>query len=375
LLLNILVLATNSLNIVIFAFLTITLHKRLKIEKNLAIKILYYLSIFGIVLGIVQFIVDFPLSNNSDTSVHSLLILGFFRILFAFALVAFLEYYEKDRLSLFTFGVFMWFLGGNFFSILHYIYSIQFEVQIDISRRYYSLFFSSVSPPMIYTVLRSMYIIRSVLKESFNDVQKLQLKLILIGLIFWFFIANIPIAYLFNFVEINQVNILLFVHVFSKGGIIIGVLIISYAFRIADQPIMPGLRHIRSVLIINKEGIPLFTYHFDEEEQSDLDLLLSGGLTAISSVFSETLKEKSLIEAIKFANLHLTLKNSDGLVFIFITLKTVQYLQNVLERFSEEFITKYAEEINSFKGDVSRFNETLDILYQAFGILSVNYKE
>nr|MDO8086206.1 hypothetical protein [Candidatus Sigynarchaeum springense] len=143
---------------------------------------------------------------------------------------------------------------------------------------------------------------------------------------------------------------------------VVGIGIIGLAFyRVGKKPWLLQLQRIHVLLVYAKNGITLFSQRF-REDISDSDVqLLAGAISAVASLFRESTKETSPIEAIQFKGKAVRVIDRDDFTCAIMVDYASQASDSAHKLFVQEFETIFAAEIASFAGEVSRF-EKADVI-------------
>ncbi|MFW9779058.1 MAG: MFS transporter [Candidatus Heimdallarchaeota archaeon] len=125
------------------------------------------------------------------------------------------------------------------------------------------------------------------------------------------------------------------------------------------------------LIVIEEGGLNIFDYSFGREIDVELTLL-SGALTAVSSFFSETLKEKGILNLVRHGN-HFILTDRDAetrLSAAVFSNKQDPELHSSLGKFLDRFCKDYGAIIKSWNGARSKFEGAAELAEEFFGHLS-----
>ncbi len=202
-------------------------------------------------------------------------------------------------------------------------------------------------------------------KRARSPKQKRLIVLILIGLFFCEILGSaLPVV-------VDQFTIPDQVVLFALGGIEfssnIGMFIIGYAFyRASRQPWLLQRQKVHLLLVYSKEGLDLYSKIFSDEMTPEDVTLLTGGFTAVTSMFQEATKTGDKVQSIQFEGRTLRLFNREFCVSALLVDYTTQASELALQKFTEEFEKKFDSELRNFSGNVSPFEKASSIADQYF---------
>ncbi len=158
---------------------------------------------------------------------------------------------------------------------------------------------------------------------------------------------------------------------FAIGGIElnnnIGMFIIGLAFyRASKQPWLLQRQKVHLLLLYNKAGLDIFSKIFSEDITPEDVTLLTGGFTAVSSMFQEATKSGDKVQSIQFEGRTLRLLNREFFVSALLVDYTTQASELALQKFTEDFEKKFDNELRTFAGNVSKFEKARVIVDQYF---------
>ncbi len=147
----------------------------------------------------------------------------------------------------------------------------------------------------------------------------------------------------------------------------VGMFIIGYAFyRAKQQPWLLQRQKVHLLLVYSKEGLDLYSKIFSDEMTPEDVTLLTGGFTAVSSMFQEATKTGDKVQAIQFEGRTLRLLNRELFVSALLVDYTTQASELALRKFTEEFEQKFHDQLAKFAGNVSPFEKASTIADQYF---------
>jgi hypothetical protein len=121
-----------------------------------------------------------------------------------------------------------------------------------------------------------------------------------------------------------------------------------------------------ALMIVNSSGITIYSkklsLRFNEQ-------LFSGAVSAINSLFRETLEETSNIEVIHIRNIVVYTIFKKHFFLVFIDQQYSEIIQTQFKEFAKVISDKYSEQIANFEGDLDQFNEIDEDLRENFFFL------
>ncbi len=191
------------------------------------------------------------------------------------------------------------------------------------------------------------------------------------GLLFWLYVGIFlaQLAGSFVPVAIESASGSSLLDVASNIGMtrVVGIVIIGLAFyRVAKKPWLLQLQRIHVLLVYAKNGITMFSQRF-REDISDTDVqLLAGAISAVASLFRESTKVTSPIEAIQFKGKVVRVLDRGEFTCAVMVDYASQASDSAHRLFVQEFETTLAAEIAGFTGEVSRFEKAEGIAAKYF---------
>jgi hypothetical protein len=205
-------------------------------------------------------------------------------------------------------------------------------------------------------------------KRAKSPKQKRLILLIFVGLFFCEILGGtLPVAVDQIRVDIMADHTILFLTGSFEFNGTIGMLIIAYAFyRASKQPWLLQRQRVHLLLVYSKEGLDLYSRIYSDEISSSDVTLLTGGFTAVTSMFQEATKTGDKVQAIQFEGRTLRLLNRELFVSALLVDYTTQASELALQKFTEEFEKKFENELRKFAGNVSPFEKASAIAEQYF---------
>ncbi len=146
-----------------------------------------------------------------------------------------------------------------------------------------------------------------------------------------------------------------------------GALLCTYSFK--KEPklgyILP-FKVYHLIVIDTKSGIPLFTYNWEESDETEM-VLFSSALKAISSILDESLK-KGLVKEIILDRALLIIHQSENsrIIYALVASKSNEILRHGLALFDSLFQQSFGQEIGENISLVSQFEQAVTLTERAF---------
>ncbi|MFX0184125.1 MAG: hypothetical protein ACFE95_13665 [Candidatus Hodarchaeota archaeon] len=296
----------------------------------------------------------------------------------------FIDYFVTDKVSSIHTGIYGAFIGAF---ILNVIYQMIFPGIIDegnliviqqeggdmyaIILLLLSFLITSNFPASYFVIyvliisLVSLYRIKNLIQD---EAQKKQVIFMQLTIVFYYFFTMVFIVTAYQFEDLFDPNMLVFVRYIAPHiSVIIGSMMMYQAYAKAPTGFLQFQR-IEKLMVINRSGLLLFSYTFDEDTRSDAqDVLLSGGIFAVMTLFSEMIKTKN-IRMIHFQNSRIMLSHHDNFVVFLVVDKITSFLWSALESFTNMFNLKYGPDEQELAiVPKSLFEDTNILLKLAFG--------
>ena len=211
-----------------------------------------------------------------------------------------------------------------------------------------------------------------VLLRSFRNArspkQKRLIVLIAVGLFFCQILGSalpVVIGLVEEDVISNQAILFLIMGIEFNNNI--GMFIIGYAFyRASKQPWLLQRQKVHLLLVYSKEGLDLFSKIFSNEITPEDVTLLTGGFTAVASMFQEAMKTADKVHSIQFERRTLRLLNRADFISALLIDYPTQASELALQKFTEEFEKQYGDKLRNFTGNVSQFEKATLLADQYF---------
>lgn len=162
----------------------------------------------------------------------------------------------------------------------------------------------------------------------------------------------------------------------SWGGIMLGVLTISltYVIRIDYTYRLPNNYYM--LLVMTSSGLTIHHVIFKSGRTIKIDeTLLAGFLTAINSMFVETLEVKHPLENILSKDATILMKRGKWITVAIVGDTASAMLENALKRHVKDFEAKYGAQLAENMPETSQYNSATELISQVFPFFKVLPKE
>ncbi len=382
-------------NITLFYFIA----KRYRRTKLLVVAILsslYIVFIAFIAIELLFFLINFnnpvnaylDVGNNFFTS-----LLPFFGGISAGIFLLFIEYFRNERINPIHMGIYGVFLGAFILNLLYHSI-IPETVNIseltpplmtnDVQELFYfflSFLFSTNFPAPYfvgYVVIITLYSLNQINKliAPHEKIQKRQIKLMEYSIIFYYLFTLLLVVSGNILRNITPPDVQVFLKHFAPHiTVLLGHYTMFQAYVKAPIGFLQFQRN-EKILVMNQSGIPLFSYDFEDFNQEKIfsthlkgeqDLLLSGGVYAVLSLFRDMIQTTN-IKLIQFEKKQLMLAYNDNFITFLIVDRVSQFLWSALESFCRMFNLRYGNEAGELTVvPVYIFDDAVELVALAFG--------
>ncbi|MHA1504006.1 MAG: class I SAM-dependent methyltransferase [Candidatus Heimdallarchaeota archaeon] len=160
-----------------------------------------------------------------------------------------------------------------------------------------------------------------------------------------FTISILP-AFIWKDFDVNlilgQQNVFDFVVNFSQ---IIGLIVMSLPIIFSQSVFFMQSQKIKKLIVINKDGIPIFEFNFEYENISD-EKLLNQAFVAISSIIGDKTVATQELRTINFGHLQIMTELREDFAVLLVVDRPTHFLNKSLETFTDEFNKILPEDIN-----------------------------
>ncbi len=130
--------------------------------------------------------------------------------------------------------------------------------------------------------------------------------------------------------------------------------------------------NIYILTVLYKNGNKIHTVRLKSERKIQIeDILLSGLISAINSVYSQTLQTQSLIESISSKDASILLKSGEFITVVIVTDKGSAVLLNALERYVKEFEKKFHALLTKQEANMTEFESAKELISAIFPFFQI----
>lgn len=126
------------------------------------------------------------------------------------------------------------------------------------------------------------------------------------------------------------------------------------------------LDDLLAAYVFMEEGSCVFDHKF-REMKSDASLL-TGALTAISSIIKETTRSQGELRFVDHGDVKFIFSEAPNMISVLIATQYQQLFRAKLERFTQAFYETYKDEIDNWKGNMRVFNGAHDFIKDIFEV-------
>jgi predicted regulator of Ras-like GTPase activity (Roadblock/LC7/MglB family) len=186
--------------------------------------------------------------------------------------------------------------------------------------------------------------------------------------------VGIAIAYLLPvFLNLVLANILKSVAfaIYIRANVAIGFILYFASFGGSKTFGLFNRQQAERAIIINENGLPLYSYNFKNAEGKIDSALFAGGIVAISQLMKEATKSQAAITELKMEDeTHLLIEVKPKILAILLTPKVTIFLRDTIKRFATRFSEKFESKLDDFEiVETSIFSpEGTKMLYESLGI-------
>jgi len=178
-----------------------------------------------------------------------------------------------------------------------------------------------------YLIIRTYPILLRLRKRTENAKKIKAIDGLLISLFFLFIITAISVT-LSHMLTLNTDNLLITSTLLPRLAVLIGIIILVFTYG-NNSPAYLHNQEIEKLLVITKEGMPIYSLEFTEFSYQKDDVLISGSLAALSGLLAETISVSDL-ELIEFKEKEVMIEHSAKVGFFLITDRPSAFLWNAL---------------------------------------------
>jgi len=147
----------------------------------------------------------------------------------------------------------------------------------------------------------------------------------------------------------------------------IGMFIVGWAFyRVSKNPWLLQRQQVHLLIVISEDGLDLFSKIFRPDISPDDVTLLTGGFTAVSSMFKEATKSSGQLQAVLFEGKEMRLLRRQNFTTAILVDYSTQASDVALLKFTEDFDTQFGPKLVNFSGNVSQLQPADEIAEKYF---------
>ncbi|MHA1200019.1 MAG: hypothetical protein ACTSQF_11880 [Candidatus Heimdallarchaeaceae archaeon] len=147
-----------------------------------------------------------------------------------------------------------------------------------------------------------------------------------------------------------------------------GILALAFIFNPFYVYLLPA--KINKILIFNDAGLLLYSVSIGRQEgtMDHQDILVTGTVTALKSLISETTGAKTDLRKVSFRDKKMIIVENEerNIATLIISDSDAWILQTAAKHFTENFCEMFQKSIREFDGNVAQFNKASDIVRQVF---------
>ncbi|TFF98720.1 MAG: hypothetical protein EU547_00585 [Promethearchaeota archaeon] len=265
----------------------------------------------------------------------------------------FLELLYFERLQVFTL-IFMssLFSGYLFTTFLPISYEFYFDPQLGMYYFQYTGFVKIIMFAFVISVFTYFLIILWKIKRLAKDrVQIRALRFFMTGLV----------VTVFGLIFFTFINHREWVIIFNS----LGLFLLGISFYQHPNLVFLNPNDLYYLTITNKDGITIYSKEFHEGFLNINEDLLSGALSALSSVFMDLLQSSEYFDHIKMNNRTILFQNFKNLLVVLIVRRSSYLLNQILISFSHVISEKYQHQLEHWTGNMMDFEE-IDLILKDY---------
>jgi len=165
---------------------------------------------------------------------------------------------------------------------------------------------------------------------------------------------------------LGQKNIFDFVVNFSQ---IIGLIVMSLPIIFSKSVFFMQSRKVEKLIVINKDGIPIFEFPFELEGEASDEKLLNQAFVAISSIMNDRDVATQELKTINFGDLQIMTELREDFATLLLVDRPTHFLNRSLEVFTDEFQKILPDDINLNELRTQKLKFTAEKMIQkSFGL-------
>lgn len=276
-----------------------------------------------------------------------------------FVLFLYLEFMRHEKPNTFLLAMASTLLGSYIIVlILELVFQIELGV-IDPEYRVSRIIFNILQA---FVLGEAFYVyVQDTIKAEYKKLRRVSLIIaIATGIGF--------VAAFLKIFERWTVEVGFFVYGAIPFSVTFGILALAFIFNPFYVYLLPA--KINKILIFNDAGLLLYSVSIGREEGTinHQDILVTGTITALKSLISETTGAKTDLRKVSFRDKKMIIvENEDrSIATLIISDSDAWILQTAAKHFTENFCEMFQESLSKFDGNVAQFNKASDIVRQVF---------
>jgi hypothetical protein len=160
-------------------------------------------------------------------------------------------------------------------------------------------------------------------------------------------------------------------NIFPSIGVIL--FVITYLTNIDYIYRLPNDNYL--LMVLRKDGSPIHSVHFKTRKQVEIqDILLSGMISAINSVFKEVFKKEASVRNINSRGINILLEPGENILAVIITDNVSYFLDQGLKRYVITFEQTFANELKKKEENLKVYESAIALLNSIFPFFIVDYE-
>ncbi|MFX1283181.1 MAG: hypothetical protein ACFFB5_05975 [Promethearchaeota archaeon] len=372
------------LDLIVSGVVFYRLSKRWRETRITVVSLLAFFYLLYIIFIIIEF--WFFLLNFNDVISFYLQegnvivwLLPFFGGLTAGFFMLFIDYFENERINALHGFIYGLFFGAFLLNVMHQIVVpevfplsiLEADTLILLIMNFLLSTNFPVSYFVIYVIIVTLRSLRRIKRNIDDETQRNQVMLMQWVIVLYYFVTLVVVASAYQLAYLMDPTTEVFLkHIAPHINVIIGSLLIYQAYVKAPVGFLQ-FQKIEKLLVINRSGMLLFSYDFarpkDQDYTSEQDLLLSGGVYAILSLFTEMVQAKN-IRMIHFLDKKIMLSQNENFILFLMVDRISSFLWSALDSFGNMFNLKYGlDDIEYAVITKNVFKDAESLLKIAFG--------
>ncbi len=312
----------------------------------------------------------FASGSISSLSDYSAILMGIFGFSSAGMFLLFIDYFENERISTTRVALFIGSLCSYIVGVI-ILTTLSSSVVVTETYDFLSMVVLLIAPFFLVSVtIIGCYVLQNCKSYTYDKKHRQQLTLMQLSLMFFFLFTSIYITtsnLVVPYLGLTPNQVQLFLVLPQDVSLSIGAVLLWLAYARSTRVAFLQPQRIHKLIVVNYAGLPIFSYSFLDVGHSIDDSLITGGITAVSSLLGESLGVSSGIESISLESIEMMMENYDKFAVILFTERVSSFLKKAVCEFGSNFDTKYSHLVSDGV-DISSFVGTETLVEQAFGL-------